>query len=266
MNLGRSGTTRNKSRSPAASPSPYLQSASPRFLPPSHYAAAAGPTHTPTLGLSNAQPPSSDNSHTRSRSAKYAPNPPAFEDTTGYPGSRNAPSPARDDKTTRRKSQLELLETNLLPSLRDTVGRMTQPSSNAGNTSPSTQSLRYAPSESAYPSVPSMDRHTPYTPQFSTPNQSLRHERIDYSTPVKSGTPPALPPPALKSALRLPGHATPSRPADGVSSPIAQSLRRAKGFAPSPKTPAQPRMDNIATPSIASSLKKKVRKKAKLPH
>ncbi len=132
--------TRSKSRSPApSSPSVLSQyNRPPTFLPPSHYAAAAGLEPR----LSDAQ--HSPHRSTLQHSAQGPPGEPAGSHFGAMgrlmgraPGKRSpaisaSPESRVDqdqDLRERRKSQLgnlPLLETQLLPSLRDTVDRMTQ--------------------------------------------------------------------------------------------------------------------------------------------
>ncbi|KAG2136588.1 uncharacterized protein EDB93DRAFT_1330811 [Suillus bovinus] len=121
---------RHASRSPAPSITPT--SPAHRFLPPSHYAAAAGVPYNAT----------------RSRAHESRPPQPYTSSTPPLP-SRSSLASASDSHSlhvdystnfrSKRRSQvgdLGLMEAHLLPSLKDTIDRMTRPSSQLGMPSP----------------------------------------------------------------------------------------------------------------------------------
>lgn len=151
MHFGRSHA-RSKSRSPApAADSPIYTPQSTRphaFLPPSHYAAAAGLPVSGDMRTSFEQySPALDHSSIAYPALDETPSPDSADTASHFgavgrligrnSGKRSIASLARSDSKgdkdrdlrDKRKSQfggLPLLEAHLLPSLRDTVDRMTQ--------------------------------------------------------------------------------------------------------------------------------------------
>ncbi|KAF8063386.1 hypothetical protein FPV67DRAFT_1782886 [Lyophyllum atratum] len=140
-------TGRSKSRSPLP-PSTYKVSLSPRpFLPPSHYAAAAGITYG-----QETEPYEDDESKQSRRpndqySSEFMPvtypsdaestSDSSFESKPKSPGEARHTAPTKASRRGRRQSlinDLPQLEANLLPSLRDTIHRMTRSPSRGGAT------------------------------------------------------------------------------------------------------------------------------------
>lgn len=179
MHFGRSHS-RSKSRSAAASPCPLSPATSsqssrpPTFFPPSHYAAAAGIVYSKPVN-------------------DYSFKDEQMEKDRGF------------SERERRKSQLgdlPLLEAQLLPSLRDTVDRMTNPPrpksradcSDYGDSQPGTSLRRYE--EAAPPPVAS---------SLPPPNSSLSRTTVSsFSTSIpRLGTTSSMGTrSALKSSLR----------------------------------------------------------------
>ncbi|KAK7460497.1 Protein T2 [Stygiomarasmius scandens] len=218
MPLSRSNTTRasrSRSRSPAA---PILSNASTQsrpFLPPSHYAAAGGFT-LPDKGKS------SERSASRSSYAcqdGYSPSSflvpdsdTSFEgrsSTDSHSTSSSAKSPCVS-ALKRRQSQysnLPLVEAQLLPSLRDTIDRMTRPPSRAAVSplspipTPNTPTLRI-----------SHDDHDETPNSYSSPRSrtplvsesSMNYDRASIVNQPSTPKPAQTPKSALKSALRTP--------------------------------------------------------------
>ncbi|KAF9018361.1 hypothetical protein BDZ89DRAFT_351280 [Hymenopellis radicata] len=183
---------------PLSRPNPYSHSSvsplsayppsprPPKFLPPSHYAAAGGFAF-----------PQTKKAHSSSADSRDA-----------YPISTETPDDVKsggDKRFTfrsnasrnKRESQLvnlPMVETQLLPSLRDTIDRMTRPPSRA---SPSTLKvaqprLEQSPSHADYSRSP-----RPRTPL--TPKPSASHP-----PPEEPPSTPRTPKSVLKSALRAP--------------------------------------------------------------
>ena len=229
MPLARTLTGRSKSRSPI----PPTKKA-PNYLPPSHYAAAAGIAYTPSLRSESSE--SSDSTHF-----------PALDDIppdveVEYESPFMPVSYAPESETTsvssfefksanhlqfggtsgslqseKRQSRIEDLETQLLPSLRDTINRMTRSpyqldsGPHLGVTKSSNNSIR-----TSNPSSPS---------NFPTPNV--------YTTPIDSF--PLKTKSSLNSALRTPRVEDPE-PSLGVSSKSVRNMPTGKAFTGSLRT------------------------------
>jgi hypothetical protein len=189
---------RNTGRSPVP---PWRPST---FLPPSHYAAAAA-----------ADPYSSDSSF-EFKSHFNAPTSPVL------PSAPTTPTAAPQARQS--ISQLGDIEAQLLPSLRDTIHRMTRPPS----------SLPTNPSSSTHLDIPTMPLGRSTSPSFSstpssappsqllTPTQTLKPppSRSVPTTPTQT----QIPTRPLKSALRTPTSKTSrSRPSTPTSFPVPQS-------------------------------------------
>ncbi|KAG5643846.1 hypothetical protein DXG03_009577 [Asterophora parasitica] len=152
---GSNAKNRSKSRSPLPS-SNYKLSLSPRpFLPPSHYAAAAGitsldrPINTaPGCSVQAKTPPENYDEYGDNYTSAFMPvGYPSDAETASdssvelnTPASRRSPGEEKHLRYPRRRqsliSDLPQLEANLLPSLRDTITRMTQspgPLTSSGN-------------------------------------------------------------------------------------------------------------------------------------
>lgn len=288
MPLARSNTSRNRSRSPAPPTASQLTSTSPPpFQPPSFYAAAGGYTIPPannrhTMGYDRSGVPTTmnepenafmpitylagDNSDSES----------SFEFkhvSETRPSLDRKPSKASIELAPRQRrlsqmANLPQVEAQLLPSLRDTINRMTRPPSHITPQSSPAHSFRFEESKSGR-----IERTFSPCPPPTEPNESRwKSPRIQTSRPSTPRTPSTaeqppdepltpkakqLPPKsALKSALRAP---TPKlfspKPdvADTSSSPhiegsalrSVRSLLRRKSSASSAST-----LDSIPAPQI----------------
>lgn len=179
MSLGRSTLQRNRSRSPRP------------FLPPSHYAIAGGfplPTPKPAPDASSLPPgnnfiPISYQSDSSDSSFDYKP-------------AKDSPD---SNMRTKRASQIGNLEAHLLPSLRDTIDRMTRPPSMSAShlERPKTMDRSLSPRPDYAGARPQLPR-----PQIPSPN-SPKFSNTEPSTPKQKSIPAAAKTP-LKSALRAP--------------------------------------------------------------
>ncbi|KAL0948394.1 hypothetical protein HGRIS_010976 [Hohenbuehelia grisea] len=205
MVLGRSSSrSRSKSRSPAPPPADLANSRR-TFLPPSHYAAAGGFTHTGPTNVHLAAPKEygsrseSLSSHRLRDSTRKLSEKLGFEEpNTGIRHQGfNADGEHHEHQQSAEKQHLETiphLESQLLPSLRDTIDRMTRPSSRATSTAHQ-HSTRT--NEDFSPATPS-------TPKLS----NMKSSGNLYSTAIRNeppSTPKARPKSVLRSALRSPG-------------------------------------------------------------
>lgn len=247
---------RTKSRQPVAGPS----SRTPVFQPPSFYAAAAGrsyPEPPQTNYQDNAEPTRSHNSNGTSIMYPTAGGDP--EDEVGETRRKQASSLSRtfsratpktprekeDRSHERKKSQMgeiPFLETQLLPSLRDTIQRMTHPPRPAHQGEDAPLSQDYSHSR---------------THQEQHPTDALlvlNGSRIGRSPVISPGYTPvsSLKPPGSRS-FASPSLASPSDTTYASSSQIpkspGRSLRSAKGLA-SPAEPS-PRL-SPAVPYVSS--------------
>lgn len=217
------GPSRGKSRSLAplqgSFQPPVQASRRPEFLPPSHYAAAAGvpyngkntepigettePSPRPVIYMPVSYPTDSGSEVESPLATKIRPALLNKRSSTSLSGKKPA----------RRKSQMGLiedLESQLLPSLNDTIGRMTQSS----QTPPQPFELPPTPVTTARPPLPISSTRAPMS---STPRQA--------ATP--SSTPRMQSNASLKSALRTPGSPATPTTLDVVT---PKALRRAKSF------------------------------------
>lgn len=261
MPIARSNTGRNHSRSPIP-PSDRNHAHTRPFLPPSHYAAAAGISYTNSIQSSSRSEPSEFSEATPSIMSKdssvdpqeyhsafmpvsYPPESGATESDSSFEfrassGSRYSASggdkPSSSSKTpvrSKRQSHiagLPQLETHLLPSLRDTIDRMTRTPSNAGSSSSASGSAHLEipkPSEvvlSTSLSSPSSPQpsHPVHTDSFPTssrlPEPSSSRAQSRSTTPMDPSTPRSKTPvkSALKSALRAPTPKLFSNPSSGA--------------------------------------------------
>jgi hypothetical protein len=294
MTPARSKTPLSTSRSPIP-PSNFPNSPSPRpFLPPSHYAAAAGIAYTSGLKSSQGSkrpeketdPPSfayssqGDSSFSSPRRdscvpISYPSQP--FSDSSEFDPAAGMRVGTNKEKRqcgsgsgsrARRQSNLgdlPFLEANLLPSLRDTIDRMTRsparPRTAAASSPPSSDPLTCESSfhsssfstaafEAASP-IPLPSMRAPSTPRASTP-QASANLFSPTSAPVETSTPKQTAKFALKSALKSPAPklqvqrmdvATTMQP----SSP-AISLRSVKSIIGVPKRTPISSQTNSATP------------------
>lgn len=208
MKPSRAGT-RNKSRSPAPPQTQFLPappSRRPAFLPPSHYAAAAGLPHT-----ARSSSKQDDTNSAASRPAVYMPvsypsesgseeftveSPLAAKLRPSLLGRKSSLTSISSKKPVRRKSQMGLiedLESQLLPSLSDTIGRMTQ-------------SPQYQNPPSDISAEPPMSPRIPLSTSATSAHKisTSRQGGVLPPAPVTdaSTTPRSHSKPALKSALR----------------------------------------------------------------
>jgi hypothetical protein len=218
---------RSKSRSPIPPSVPSRP-----FLPPSHYAAAAGLTYPLDLrvGEHPTTTPSTPDSRPFFRRQSLVPiSYPSQDSTSELPDEFNVtaspdPNPtSHSSSRAKRQSNLgslPLLEAHLLPSLKDTIERMTKPPtclpvptdpSSSTTIETSTPARPGRPSSVSFSSVSSASSTTS-APRSSTP---LRHaSQKSFAVPKLASSPrpavPDTPTPtpkpksALKSALRLP--------------------------------------------------------------
>ncbi|KAI0350289.1 hypothetical protein OH77DRAFT_1086540 [Trametes cingulata] len=222
MPFGRSHA-RSKSRSPAPPSSaashvsgPFTPQSSrpPAFLPPSHYAAAAGlpypgQSHTPvdhTTILDNHASPISYPALEESESSLDSAEAPSHFGAVGRligrtPSKRSTFSLTRSnskgdkekDNREKRQSQLAdipLLEMNLLPSLRDTVDKMTHPPKFSGEHG-----------ENIEPGKPSSSRALLYRIPPTTPEPSIATNIPRFRTHASPAPKSALKSPARQSVL-----------------------------------------------------------------
>jgi len=255
--IARSNTTRNKPRSPA----PPLPATPRPFLPPSHYAAAGG------FSTSSLNRPSEQNidaidpkSHRRdhgpriySKNAAPTSRTPQFSDSelsSEINSDSELPSPRTNSNLRRETPRAGIpdLETQLLPSLRDTIDRMTRPPSASFNSVPvylddgqrehHKQRRRISPEPMTTPTqhnintksanLLSKHRYSPIANELTTPNLSRIYS--NQSAPPTGGHPARAKTPvksALKSSLRSPtpklftpdtSAATPSMPTPSFKS------------------------------------------------
>lgn len=245
---------RTKSQSNGVAPN-FSTSNAPRFFPPSHYAAAGSirsPSRTEeppssftpramippsTLPHLPASPSTSsaDAAAVSSRLGQLTRKLSLTRNGTAGPSSSGSKAPGKrqTNKTEHWKGEVPELEANLLPSLRDTIDRMTHPPSPNPGGRPAHQVPTLAPGYPAaalrYPAQPSRP-----SPQRVPP--PLDSSRLP--TP-KSGR---IPVPALKSALKTPTapstvtspHRSPGKtarfgngPGAGVGGPSSIPLRQA---------------------------------------
>ncbi|KAI0764172.1 hypothetical protein BD413DRAFT_680504 [Trametes elegans] len=224
MHFGRTHS-RSKSRSPApSSPANFTLSSStrpPNFLPPSHYAAAAGLLYQHDTHLLAGQVHESSDMYASHHTEPTPEEPssvglaegPSHVGAMGRLMSRAsskrttmswARAECKEDKEQRdqRKSQLAdipLLEAHLLPSLRDTVDRMTQPPK---------QSIETSESGDSRPSLSRIPRSTP-EPPATTQIPRFRTQ----------------PSPVPKSALKSPARRSVLPPATPSASPLQRQAK-----------------------------------------
>ena len=219
----RSNTVRNKPRFPASP----LQPATPRpFLPPSHYAAAGG-FSTSFSNKSGQQtvdavsPKSSRRDHTpRTYSKNAAPvsRTPQVQDSDSFSeviSFQEIPSPRTNSHLRREASRASIpdLETQLLPSLRDTIDRMTRPPSTSFDPAPSylDDAQRDHENRSKHRRHISPEPMTPpwnHPPRVKTPVKSALKSSLRSPTPRlftadTSAAPPSMASPSFKSGKNL---------------------------------------------------------------
>jgi hypothetical protein len=272
---------KNSSRSPGISSASYFQSSStPKgFHPPSYYAAAAGLTHphpdndkpseTPTRRTTMTDMPLTDFDD----SFVLAPMPTAQIPVSSSASSTEPSLVSRmsflnrrlskgnglgSKSSSKRKSQLAdlpLVEAQLVPSLRDTIDRMT----NSPNSQTQSPSMAYHPlsQQNPHDALPLPSQHPPnpstspvrqrrqtgpfktaHSPPSSTPRFS---EGSRIPTPVAVGKPKLNLKPALKNAVAsssMPNPGQGGQPSPTKASP-SRSLRSVKAII-GRKTPQMP--------------------------
>jgi hypothetical protein len=258
MTLRRSSTAQNKAR-PITPSSLHVPTSPTGFLPPSHYAAAAGLAYTPPHrsgrgrdtykdGYREIQPPNHPSfsfSSSQVQASQSSSSDSSFEFKPAG-DIRYSESTSSHHTPSKRQSQLgnlPLLEAQLLPSLRDTIGRMTTPPSrpatnfstdgsaslrprasfsSVGGSGRSTSSSSYSTLSSASssntPSSFSTNFESPQQgPWISTARQYLKQESFPFHHSAPNTPAPDTPSPAplnsnpkskglpsLKSALKSP--------------------------------------------------------------
>ncbi|KAH9931761.1 hypothetical protein B0H21DRAFT_894579, partial [Amylocystis lapponica] len=328
MPLSRSHV-RQKSRSPA--PNTLATTLSPRqpaFLPPSHYAAAAGINgfHAPESHESMASRQTNTLSPSQEYMASYMNQfsaPSSYLDQSHFSESptNDAPpapstshlnrvsrfisrSPSRSSSVSLRRSsskgskhekdrepdvgmdqlgEIPLMEMQLLPTLRDTIDRMTHPpqttsehgvntsgTANANSSSPYLRTPKISgrrSSAAAPPSTRSAKQQpaTPtviLTPAMPSPPRSAASLSVQYSASTSTPRATDTPKSSLKSALRIQSPASSSMPEDVSSRSMhRKSLRSLKPMASrSPITPntvnAEPPSPGPRTPNSVSDPKR----------
>lgn len=296
---------KNSSRSPGAgiSSASYFQSSStPKgFHPPSYYAAAAGLTHphpdddksadtevrrTTTADRSLTDPddsfvPAPMSTAQLPTSSSASSTEPSLVSRMSFLNKRLSKANGMTGKSSKRKSQLAdlpLVEAQLVPSLRDTVDRMTNsPSSPAQPPiiyphTPSHHDLQdHLPSSSQhkpYPSTPPARPRPHLAPikMTSTPPMASvqRFTNVLESSRIPTPVVTAKAKPNLKPALKNTVASTSSWCSAGQGSPTkaspSRSLRSVKGIIgrKTPQIPAEPapsningaQTGNVSTPSI----------------
>ncbi|KAF9466836.1 hypothetical protein BDZ94DRAFT_1250917 [Collybia nuda] len=261
MPIARSNTARNRSHSPLPPPSNGYSTFTRPFLPPSYYAAAAG------ISFSNSEKSSSRSEHsefseaTPSISSKDGSGDPQVYHNTFMPVSYASESGATSDssfefrpsigsqystsggdryisssKTPVRSNRqshitgLPQLETHLLPSLRDTIDRMTRtPSYTGPSSSPSgstrLESLKTTESVLSMNTSPHPPSHSALVDDIAIMSRlpgSLHRSQPHLTTPVEPATPRLKTPmkSALKSALRAPTPRLFSNPSLGTEAVV----------------------------------------------
>ncbi|KAJ3994859.1 hypothetical protein F5050DRAFT_1771157 [Lentinula boryana] len=233
MPLSRSNTSRSKSRSPA----PPISQSSPQYFPPSHFAAAGGfilpdNARVEQSGLSLSGEPSSQDAYMPiSYLSSASSDPSSFDFNDNQSIESRSRKSSVDSSRKKHESQIQnlpLVEAQLLPSLRDTIDKMTRP--------PSRMTV---PSNSNTPII-TLSRKN------GSEDYSSGSGSIDVS-PYPTPSPRLKPPPAV---LRMPTAGedrptTPNRP----TTPKTGSVLKSALKAPTPKISSSP----SPTPTPGSS-------------
>ncbi|KAJ3824333.1 hypothetical protein F5880DRAFT_1560595 [Lentinula raphanica] len=246
MNLSRSKTSRSKSRSPA----PPISQPSPQYYPPSHYAAAGGfslPVDDRVEQLDSnysGEPSSQDAYFPVSYLSSTSSDPSSFDSNDNHPTQSRSRKSSVDSFRKKRESQihnLPLVEAQLLPSLRDTINKMTRPPSrvaaSSNSNTPTITLSRQTGSEEYTSSGGSIDASPfpPPSPRLKPPSTRMPTAGEDRpTTPSRIMTPKSGS--ALKSALKAPtpkisSYASPtptsaSSPGGGALRSVRSLLRR----------------------------------------
>lgn len=295
---------KNASRSPGAgiSSASYFQSSStPKgFHPPSYYAAAAGLTHShpdddksadtevcrnttadrPLTDPDNSFVPTPMPTTQLPASSSASSTEPSLVSRMSFLNKRLSKANGMTGKSSKRKSQLAdlpLVEAQLVPSLRDTVDRMTNSPS-----SPAQPPILYphtASHHDLHDPLPSSSQHQPYpsTPparprpqiapiktSYTPPTVSVqRFPNVLESSRIPTPVVTAKTKPNLKPALKNTAASTPSWCSSAQGSPTkaspSRSLRSVKGIIGRklPQLPAEPvpsdingQTGNVSTPSV----------------
>ncbi|KZT20025.1 hypothetical protein NEOLEDRAFT_1245464 [Neolentinus lepideus HHB14362 ss-1] len=247
MSLMKGKSNRANSRSPASHSFAFQEQDRSRFFPPSYYAAAAGVRpHEETrprgesfhesLVASSPIPvacPSdsgSDNLLCSSRGFSLR-----RSGSNSSKKSFQSSSSGKSDRSYRRQTQLESIEAQLLPSLRDTIDRMTHPNLQGSPRPESTFSPHSYPSPGKqYRSQLEDNSHATSHGSSAAPSLTPRILGTPRVTPMPSNmTPKVRPRSILKSTPDLRSSALGSPIAgsvhpQNVESPKAKSLRSAK--------------------------------------
>jgi hypothetical protein len=252
MPLARSNTksrARSQSRSPIPPSSAYFQKQSPKFQPPSYYAAASR-SHQSGVSDGEYDETMFEVQHTQNLGDTFMPIYDSESDTHSSVDKVSLRSRGRDGsvdstKSRRRQSQignLPLVEAQLLPSLKDTIDRMTRAPSIIGTPISHTQTIsRGRSTTSLSPSSP-YGEHTQQTsqPQIFTdlasgdgPGSTTQERTPVASRPLKS----ALRAPVSKSSSKS-SSSTPTTPIIGSSTlkSVKSILKRRVSGSRSPKS------------------------------
>jgi hypothetical protein len=220
MNLSRS---RNRTREPARSPA--ISNVNRPFLPPSHYAAAAGSPRTPTFASVPVDKYPIQSTQAQPQ-VHHQPGDEYEEDRSRRVSRRMSMAPSAARNAENRKSQakqLDFMESQLLPSLNDTIGRMTQTQTQYHPPSPSSQPVEFIYDRDRHPTTSDANSHlsTPRSASRNTHTISSDHQRARTNPPHQS---PALatataPSPALPHTVRrAKSSITPSAPSHAPDS------------------------------------------------
>ncbi|KAG2362984.1 hypothetical protein BDR07DRAFT_1609164 [Suillus spraguei] len=261
---------RHASRSPALN----LPSTSPahRFLPPSHYAAAAGVPYNANRGRTHESRPAQPNTSST----------PPLPSQSSLASASDLHSLHVDYSTnfrSKRRSQvgdLGLMEAHLLPSLKDTIDRMTRPSSQLGIPSPfpndNTQLGHRSNTGQFYSNPPPKLARTPQLPSTSHPLSYSRDTNHLNSVAQSEGpsrqirsTSRQKPKPILKAQPHTPTMIPsdrPSgdrpfeahRPAGFVRSGKPEWPSPMEGFSPRPPLPHRQKNQPLRQPSITTNI------------
>jgi hypothetical protein len=234
MHLSHSNSGRNKSRSPAPPNSPFPSSSRPsNFFPPSHYAAAAGipyPTRPPTSQDAMISEPSDgkrDSFVPISYPSQSLSSDSSFEfKATSLPQYSTSPSTPKS----KRLGNIPHLETLLIPSLRDTIDRMTRPPSLIN--SPGSAHLDLPTRGVGRSSSPSFSSATSAAPSFSS--TSSAGSALSYSSPSFSRH--RYPPQSPSAPVPSGGSSRPPPPLTFLSS---TSPPNTGSYQSAPTTPTQ---------------------------
>lgn len=272
MHLSHSNAGRNKSRSPTPPASPFPCSPRPsNFFPPSHYAAAAGiayPIRPPTSHDSMIVDP--DDTHSKRDSfvpisypSQSLSSDSSFEFKAVSLPQYATPPPTRKSK---QLGNIPHLETLLIPSLRDTIDRMTRPPSLIN--SPGSAHLDLPTRGLGRSSSPSFSSATSAAPSFSSTSSGAsassyssssfsrhRYPSDSTSVPVPSGSSSRPPPPLTLLTSTSPSNTSSHQSAP--TTPTQKSKPKAKPALKSALRPPTPKVivESMNSPSSLRSAK-----------